>query len=118
MAPSNAQAALAAATSVYSMTDGDVNPRVITGMAAQFKRWLDTKDAEDLAAVAVPEVSHHISCDSRKVLNDYPAPCTCTPVPYTPENPHYTRCGCHQAVAVAPLPPKPGPFHNSSTFNV
>jgi hypothetical protein len=43
----NAQAALQAAATIYGMTEGDASVQTVQGMAAQFKRWLDAKDAED-----------------------------------------------------------------------
>lgn len=48
----NAQASLQAAATIYSESKGYASVQTIQGMAAQFKRWLDAKDKEDLEALA------------------------------------------------------------------
>ncbi len=73
----NAQAALQAACTVF--TGKDASPNTVQGLAMNFKRWLDRQDLE----AKEPEVSHHITCASRKVLMGRTALCDCTPVPYT-----------------------------------
>jgi hypothetical protein len=106
----NNQAALQAAATVFSEAKAYVRPETVTGMAWQFKLWLDRKDTEDEAKREQAEtVSHHISCSSRIRVARFA--CDCAPVKYedvaanaaahpTPEM---------QQAGAEPQTPKPGP---------
>lgn len=74
MSMTNAQAALQAAATVFSGGRGHTAPADVKGMAASFKNWLDHQDKEQEKS---EEVSHHITCASRRSSN-----CTCSPLPY------------------------------------
>lgn len=75
----NAQAALQAAATVFAEGRQHTSPDTVLGMAYVFKRWLDKHDTMEQERAKEPEVSHHISCSSRK---GSAFKCTCQPVPY------------------------------------
>ena len=99
----NNQVALMAAATVFSGGRGHTAPADVKGMAQAFNTWLDQQDALTAArvrssrteevgglkpsvdltsAVLAPaeEVSHHISCDSRRRLA-----CNCSATPFFPK---------------------------------
>lgn len=78
----NAQAALQAAATVYGGGRGHTAPDHVKAMANQFKQWLDKHDQQ---AQAEPEVSHHISCATRR--RNLQLGCDCVPKPYTTQAP-------------------------------
>lgn len=51
----NAQAALQAAATVYGQTRAYYSPRIITGLADEFKAWLDKQDKATV--VSEPSIS-------------------------------------------------------------
>lgn len=66
----NAQAALQAAATAFSGRMKAVIAEEVLSLAVHYKAWLDSTEPPE-------EVSHHISCVSRRNIE-----CNCTPVPY------------------------------------